>query len=77
MTQEFFRSGASVEVTLREDPLAEDDDDLVVAGSVLGHDANGLLLDTGEEGEDGVFIPWSNVAQVVAVQLEDEEEIIP
>ena len=77
MAQEFFRPGATVEVTLREFPLAEDDEDLIVEGSVIERDATGLLLDTGVEEDGRLYIPWSNISQVLGVEPDDDEELLP
>jgi len=81
VTQEFFSHGMSVEVLQIHNPLAEDEDDLIVQGYVVDHNEIGLLLD-GVEGEDGgqIFIPWSNIAQVITIEFEEEsgeEEILP
>ena len=74
MTQEFFNTGAMVEVFLREDPTAEEEDDLIVEGQVVGRDEIGLLLDTGIDDFSRVFIPWANVSQVWASEPDEEEE---
>ena len=74
MTQEFFSTGAMVEVFIREDPTAEEEDDLIVEGQVVGRDEIGLLLDTGIDEYSRVFIPWSNVSQVWVSEPDEEEE---
>lgn len=69
MTQEFFKPGSSVAVATLDNPLAEEDDELVIAGYVVERDQIGILLDSGVEDLGQMFIPWSNIAHVVAVDL--------
>ena len=73
MTQEFFNRGASVEVIMRDEPTAEEEDDLIVQGYVIERDQIGLLLDSGAE-YGQTFIPWSNIAQVLAVEFVSSED---
>jgi hypothetical protein len=73
LTQEFFSQGASVEVVLRDDPTAEDDEEKVLEGQVVARDEIGLLIDGGED-YGHAFIPWANISQVLAVEALDLEE---
>lgn len=74
MIEEFFKTGASVEIILKDDPTAEEDDDLVVSGYMIERDNTGVLLDTGDDQYGRMFIPWSNVSQVLAVEFEESED---
>lgn len=74
MTQELFKAGSTVAVSLIDNPLAEDEEDLMVAGYVVERDATGLLLDSGVPELGNMYIPWTNIANVVAVDFEAVEQ---
>lgn len=74
MIDEFFKTGAGVEVLLKDDPSAETDEDLVLTGYVVERDPIGLLIDTGDDEFGRMFIPWMNVSQVLAVEFDESED---
>ena len=73
MTQEFFRPGASVAVVTLDNPLAQDDDELVTVGYVVERDQTGILLDSGLPEVGQIYIPWFNVAHVAPVTITEDD----
>ncbi len=74
MTQEFFKSGATVAVVTLDNPFAEDDEELITYGYVVERDHTGILIDTRVEDVGQVYIPWFNIAHISAVDFTQLEQ---
>ncbi|MEJ7652769.1 MAG: hypothetical protein WKH64_05215 [Chloroflexia bacterium] len=73
MAQEFFTPGTSVAVVTLDNPLATDDDELIVLGFVVERDATGILLDSGVPEVGMVYIPWTNIAQIAPIEISPDD----